>query len=79
MIEIQRAAAGTIWPAGGEWIRIRDSEIPRPTARVGCPTCGQSSALDHEIAADGTVTPSLVCARSGCKFHDHVKLVGWEP
>jgi hypothetical protein len=30
----------------------------------------------HRIAADGTVSPSLVCPYY-CGFHDYVRLVGW--
>lgn len=32
----------------------------------------------HQIADDGTVTPSVVCPGVGCDFHEHVKLDGWE-
>jgi hypothetical protein len=31
----------------------------------------------HTIASDGTVTPSCVCPRDGCGFHEHVKLIDW--
>ena len=38
--------------------------------------------LDHEINADGLVSPSVVCngvpEGDDCDFHDHIKLVGWE-
>ena len=61
----------------GTWLRVvLDGQA---TARIGCPTCGECPALgDHEIAPDGTVTPSAVCP-TGCGFHEHVKLEGWEP
>ena len=50
------------------------------TALVACPKCGNIASLsDHEIDADGTVRPSLVCPFDPCKFHDHVKLEGWKP
>ena len=50
------------------------------TALVACPKCGQIATLsDHEIDADGTVKPSLVCPFDPCRFHDHVKLEGWKP
>lgn len=32
---------------------------------------------DHEIASDGTVSPSVVCQREGCNFHEFIKLEGW--
>lgn len=35
----------------------------------------------HVVAADGTVSPSLVCAHAEleakCTFHEFVKLIGW--
>ena len=34
--------------------------------------------FDHEIAADGIVTPSVVCSAEGCSFHEMVKLERWE-
>ena len=45
----------------------------------GTDTKGHEGLLtDHDIAADGTVTPSVVCTEEDCGFHDWVKLVGWE-
>lgn len=46
-------------------------------------TCDQRHTLRmsgrvHAIAADGTVTPSWVCRYYGCKFHQHIRLAGWE-
>lgn len=32
----------------------------------------------HTIAADGTVSPSVVCPIEGCDFHEFVRLIGWE-
>ena len=33
----------------------------------------------HEIAPDGTVTPSVVCPEDECDWHEMVRLDGWEP
>jgi hypothetical protein len=41
-----------------------------------CPN-GHIGTLDHDIAADGTVTPSVVCQRDGCNYHEFIKLDGW--
>ena len=60
-------------PAPGQW-RVISGAV-----WVSCPTCGQVGTLDHEVAADGTVSPSLVCPRDGCAFHEYVRLAGWEP
>lgn len=42
-----------------------------------CPDCGLNAQLDHDVADDGTVTPSLDCPE--CEFHAFVKLKDWEP
>lgn len=34
--------------------------------------------LDHKIADDGTVNPSVQCWADSCGFHEHVRLVGWD-
>lgn len=47
------------------------------TAKLACPGCGNAAVLDHEIAPDGTVTPSVECPFEPCTFHDDVKLLGW--
>jgi hypothetical protein len=39
-----------------------------------CTICGH----EHTISDDGTVSPSCVCPREGCTFHEFVRLVGWE-
>ncbi len=44
---------------------------------VKCPECKGIGMLDHEVADDGTVTPSLECTRKGCTFHKGVMLEGW--
>jgi len=50
----------------------------RRTAIVTCPVCGlQASLSGHQIADNGVVTPSLVCPRERCSFHDYVTLIGW--
>lgn len=63
----------------GRWKRlISDGKV---TACITCPKCGNFGSLaEHAIAADGTVTPSLVCpwvAETKCDFHDMGTLVGW--
>jgi hypothetical protein len=46
---------------------------------VACPTCGTAACLDHQIAADGAVTPSVECAVLRCGFHEQVRLLDWKP
>jgi hypothetical protein len=35
------------------------------------------SLMYHEIANDGTVTPSVECPIHGCGFHEYVQLADW--
>lgn len=62
--------------AAGTW---RGSPPDVGSVRVACPGCKVSYYLDHEVAADGTVSPSLDCPTTGCNFHERVKLEGWTP
>jgi predicted RNA-binding Zn-ribbon protein involved in translation (DUF1610 family) len=48
------------------------------SASFTCPKCGQTAVLiDHEINADGTVRPSVVCPTENCDFHEWIVLGGW--
>lgn len=52
----------------------------RFTATMSCPKCGRPASLFwHEIAANGDVSPSLVCPHDGCDYHAYVTLDGWKP
>lgn len=44
---------------------------------VVCPGCRTTLRLDHAVADDGTISPSLDCPIPGCAFHDFCRLVGW--
>jgi hypothetical protein len=54
-------------------------------AAVTCPQCrrafsiggGQVFGSCHTVAADGTISPSVVCP--GCGWHVMAKLDGWQP
>lgn len=61
----------------GSWKLIMQDS--RMVVRVACPGCGvKGTLLDHEIAPDGTVSPSLLCP-DACGFHEEVQLEGWNP
>jgi len=47
------------------------------TALFCCPNGHIGSLSDHDIAADGTVSPSVVCSKEGCNFHEFIQLVDW--
>ena len=47
------------------------------TASLVCSNGHDGLIDEHEIAEDGTVTPSVVCPHEGCGFHEYVQLNGW--
>jgi hypothetical protein len=59
-----RKGAWTLWNLHGG----------KPLFVISCPLCGFVARLDHEVAADGLVSPSVQCPLTGCDFHDTVKL-----
>lgn len=60
----------------GPWWRPLNPAAPRDLAWVKCP-CGRMALLaDHEVHADGHVTPSVVCPEA-CGWHDHIRLLDW--
>ena len=46
------------------------------SACVRCPN-GHESYLNHIVAEDGTVSPSIVCPEKGCDWHVFGVLEGW--
>lgn len=69
MIKIYRFTAPPTWTQ-----ITRDG---RSLVIVTCPNGHMAGLDDHEVADDGTVTPSLECP--SCDFHDSVKLIGYTP
>lgn len=53
--------------------------FPETMVEVTCAFGHQARLVDtkHKIAQDGTVSPSVVCVRPGCKFHEFIRLLGW--
>lgn len=49
------------------------------TALMRCPNGHIASLLDHVIDKDGFVNPSVNCPEGSCSFHNHVRLIGWDP
>jgi len=70
----------TFWPARGHWVfRVRDGKA---TASFACPACGDvGSLLTHDIAANGLVTPSVMCNGvvngTKCAYHERIQLSEW--
>lgn len=52
-------------------------------ANFACPLCGFVGGLgqgsNHDIGADGSVHPSVVCDGHGCSFHEFIRLEDWAP
>lgn len=47
---------------------------------VVCPVCHSALTLSgrvHSVSEVGAVSPSFVCTRAGCSFHDFIVLEGW--
>jgi hypothetical protein len=65
----------------GTWRAIKRDGVA--AANFCCPLCGFRAGLghgsNHEIASDGSVSPSVVCDGEGCTFHEYIKLEGWQP
>lgn len=59
--------------ARGTWLKSRVGLY------ICCPSCAHAYRIDHDVLADGTLSPSLQCPTHGCTFHDHGKLEGWKP
>jgi hypothetical protein len=61
----------------GTYRRLGRYQSSEHTAIIACADCGEESILDHDIAPDGTITPSVECP--ACKWHVHGRLIGWTP
>jgi hypothetical protein len=59
----------------GEWRRSNRGQVG---VIVCCPLCQCLGILDHEIDAQGNVTPSVQCPSATCAFHENgCRLEGW--
>lgn len=77
-VRFKKARGDRKIPRAGEWCFVISYSKKREPA-IGCPNCGCHARLDHEIAADGTITPSIVCPFKDCDFHNWGVLEGWKP
>ena len=72
-----REYAGSGDPPPMHWKACHPSTVRRFKAEM---TCGSGHGLvlkGHSVGADGHVSPSVVCMKQGCSFHEFVHLVGW--
>lgn len=74
MIDLPRTSHR--WPKGGEWKPLRSEGTH--TASVRCPECDELATLiDHTIAPNGMISPSLQCPTKDCTWHVNARLAGW--
>lgn len=84
MVEIQRKKSWRepdgISPGWGFWRGFLMLECP-----IGHRNRISLEPDGHKVAADGTVTPSLVCPGGGeigkpftCTWHENARLIGWK-
>lgn len=59
------------------WLEPREAWYPLAITACSQGHLASVSPKVHTIAADGTLSPSYVCPREGCSFHDFVRLEGW--
>jgi hypothetical protein len=75
MITIPFDIAGT-QPANSWWLhRLSDG---RQQVITRCANGHIGSLGNHRIAADGTVSPSVVCQHPGCNYHEFIRLEDWK-
>lgn len=61
------------------WSAVRIGSGERWTAVAVCANGHAALMDDHEIAEDGTITPSVRCPTEGCDWDAMVRLIGWPP
>jgi len=79
MIDVPKAKKDDMSDKGPCWELQEYAILGYPRSNqvlLKCPN-GHIGVLDHEIAEDGTVTPSVMCDREGCDFHEMIRLLDW--
>lgn len=59
------------------WSPCHPSTIGRFKASMTCPNGHGLTLRNHSIAVTGEVSPSVICPRPGCSFHEFVRLERW--
>ncbi len=82
-VTIKRAHAQAMFAEDRKlcWCSTRDKETGKRNVWMSCDQ-GHWAGLgndNHTIDKSGNVSPSVVCATKGCKFHSYVTLQGHRP
>lgn len=64
-------------PPPGHWKQCAPSTVHRFKAELTCPYGHGMTLKGHTVAANGLVSPSVVCHSGRCSFHEFVSLQGW--
>jgi hypothetical protein len=64
-------------PPPGHWKQCAASTVHRFKAELTCPFGHGMTLKSHTVAANGFVSPSVVCHKGSCRFHEFVTLAGW--
>ena len=65
---------------GGDETPLTWRLLPRAQGNSATAVCAGGHTVTlagHQIALDGTVTPSVLCSAPGCGWHEYVQLIGW--
>lgn len=85
MISVPKGELKDVLEPGGDlrWCPIWDRLEGRQHAILRCSRGHVAGLRSHSVAADGTVSPSVVCDggtdAESCTFHEMVQLEGWDP
>jgi hypothetical protein len=66
-------------PPPMHWAPSSHQTMARFKATMTCPDGHGMILRNHRIAANGMVSPSVVCPNPACGFHEFVRLDGWTP
>lgn len=67
----------------GTWKLLPANRDKKQLILLTCPNCKGLCTLHngddyHAIAADGVVTPSVICPHDSCDYHEFIRLLDWE-
>lgn len=73
-----RCYTGKDDPPPLHWKACHPSTMKRFKAEITCSRGHGIVLKEHTIAPNGQVSPSVVCLRPNCDFHEFIRLEDWE-